>query len=255
MGHHEVSVSTFAQGIVGAKDENGSYGHGAVAGDVVGGETVKVDTRIGVLTSTPVPVTRWPRGVCISAVGVVGEPILIHGVSPGQRVMIFGQKFVPIVCVVPCRVRPGESVSIAIPSAHNGETLSGMSPGIIFVQVLAPDQSATGAEVRRMLIVPDQIMALEIDALMRGAGGIDERKCNALPPIAGYRDLAAFNMFHDDLGCVLQGHHHSQLYTPDGRRTVRGFAADFDRFVNPTDTPASHRPAHCSCSLTPPTFI
>ena len=76
--------------------------------------------------------------------------------------------------------------------------------------------------------------------MMRGAGGVNERRRRALPPISGYDDLPSFNAFHCDMGCILQGHHRSELYNAPSRRALRGFIADFSRLVDPLDAPATH---------------
>ena len=147
---------------------------------------------------------------------------------------VFGQQLEPMSLVVPSNA--GGTFHVTPPS-FGGER--GVVPGLIYVQVLAPGQPATGAEVRRMLIVPEEEMAREVDALMRGAGGVDEKNVNALPPIIAGYDLTRFNTFHKDLGCTLQAHHRSELYTPAGRRAVRRVARDFARLAPPSDVPAT----------------
>jgi hypothetical protein len=99
---------------------------------------------------------------------------------------------------------------------------------------------ALGAEVRRVLVVPDVEMAREVDALMRGAGGVaEENDVDALPLVAAGHELARFNTFHKDLGCALQAHHRAELYTPAGRRAARGVARDFARFAPASAVPAT----------------
>ena len=44
---------------------------------------------------------------------------MVHGISPGQRILVFGQKMVPLTSVVPSSANPGESVRVSLPAHYD----------------------------------------------------------------------------------------------------------------------------------------
>jgi len=228
IGSSIVTVSAQCAGQIGVgwKENDDQY-------EVPGGDTITMDTS----TLTPLsrgtkPMTLIPRRVKVSPIVRLGEPLYVEGLHGNDRVHVFGQGLAPLSIVVPQNCGEGRlRIDIPVDEVDCGA-------GFVSVQVLKPGRSASGSEFIRVLIVDDDDVADELDALQRGTGASSDAFESILEPIECFYDSSSFELFLADFGWLLGARHRRQLYTPSARATTRNIASLLTSMVH-----ASHIPA------------
>ena len=158
------------------------------------------------------PMTLIPRRVKVSPIVRLGEPLYVEGLHGNDRVHVFGQGLAPLSIVVPQNCGEGRlRIDIPVDEVDCGA-------GFVSVQVLKPGRSASGSEFIRVLIVDDDDVADELDALQRGTGASSDAFESILEPIECFYDSSSFELFLADFGWLLGARHRRQLYTPSAAR-------------------------------------